>query len=159
MKWNTTPGMFWTRYEDSFWLWVLSTVQMAVSWKTRGVNLQCALFCRCHPSRGGWGWGGGGFSVTKGGSGRENQNKQVSLRLHRMFNYRHQKPRQPLDNKYSLYYHETKNKQPSTFQYADSKHLWLFHTRFLRIYGLSLHYWDNTTLRENKSTFHNHCFG
>lgn len=40
------------------------------------------------------------------------------------------KPRRPLDNKYSLYYHETKNKQPSTFQYADSEHLWLFHTRF-----------------------------
>lgn len=97
-------------------------------------------------------------SVTKGGwRGREKPNKQVSLNLHRMFNYRHQNRDDRWIINIAYITMKRRTNSQATFQYADSEHLWLFHTRVK--YGLPLFTTEITLLSEkNKSTFHNHCF-
>lgn len=97
------------------------------------------------------------FRVTVGGSGK---NKQASVSACSQDVQLGTKLRQLLANKYitmkqiqSCEIHE-----PSTFQYADSKHDFSGFSYTLEYTGVA-YYSDNTTLseRENKSTFHNHC--
>lgn len=111
------------------------------------LSLRCAPFCRSRP------FFRVRVSVTKGGwRGREKPNKQVSLSLHRMFNYRHQNRDDRWIINIAYITMKRRTNSQATFQYADSEHLWLFHTRVK--YGLPLfHYWDNTTLREEQKHF------
>lgn len=85
--------------------------------------------------------------------GERKPNKQVSLRLHRMFNYRHQNRDDRWIINIAYIYHETKNKQPSTFRYADGENTSGFFIHVFKNIWTFRFTTDNTNSPRTKALF------